>query len=31
MWVGNLLVAVGDLGGPTAIGTVMLPYRLYEN
>jgi len=30
MWVGNLLVAVGGLGGPIAIGIAMLPYRLYE-
>jgi len=30
MWVGNLLVAVGGLGGPIAIGIAMLPYKLYE-
>jgi hypothetical protein len=30
MWVGNLLVAVGGLGGPVAIGIAILRYRLYE-
>jgi hypothetical protein len=30
MWVGNLLVAVGGLGGPIAIGVAILRYRLYE-
>jgi hypothetical protein len=30
MWVGNLLVAVGGLGGPIAIGIAILRYRLYE-
>jgi hypothetical protein len=30
LWVGNLLVAVGGLGGPIAIGIAILRYRLYE-
>jgi hypothetical protein len=30
MWVGNLLVVVGGLGGPIAIGIAILRYRLYE-
>jgi hypothetical protein len=30
MWVGNLLVALGGLGGPIAIGIAILRYRLYE-
>jgi hypothetical protein len=30
MWVGNLLVAVGGLGGPIAIGIAILRYRLYD-
>ena len=30
LWVGYLLVAVGGLGGPTAIGIAILRYRLYE-
>src|SRR5918993_232094 len=30
MWVGNLLVAIGGLGGPIAIGIAILRYRLYE-
>src|SRR3712207_3283175 len=29
-WVGNILVAVGGLGGPIAIGVAILRYRLYE-
>jgi hypothetical protein len=30
LWVGSLLVAVGGLGGPLAIGVAILRYRLYE-
>jgi len=30
VWVGYLLVAVGGLGGPIAIGIAILRYRLYE-
>ena len=30
MWVGYLLVALGGLGGPIAIGIAILRYRLYE-
>jgi hypothetical protein len=30
LWVGYLLVAVGGLGGPIAIGVAILRYRLYE-
>ena len=30
LWVGYLLVAVGGLGGPIAIGIAILRYRLYE-
>jgi len=30
LWVGYLLLAVGGLGGPTAIGIAILRYRLYE-
>jgi hypothetical protein len=30
LWVGNLLVAVGGLGGPIAIGVAILRYKLYE-
>ena len=30
LWVGSLLVAVGGLGGPIAIGIAILRYRLYE-
>ena len=30
MWVGYLLVAIGGLGGPIAIGIAILRYRLYE-
>jgi len=30
IWVGSLLVAVGGLGGPVAIGVAILRYRLYE-
>jgi len=30
LWVGSLLVAVGGLGGPVAIGVAILRYRLYE-
>jgi hypothetical protein len=30
LWVGHLLVAVGGLGGPIAIGVAILRYRLYE-
>ena len=30
LWVGYVLVAVGGLGGPIAIGIAILRYRLYE-
>jgi hypothetical protein len=30
LWFGYLLVAVGGLGGPIAIGVAILRYRLYE-
>ncbi len=30
MWVGYLLVGIGGLGGPIAIGIAILRYRLYE-
>ena len=30
VWVGYLLVGVGGLGGPIAIGIAILRYRLYE-
>jgi hypothetical protein len=30
LWVGYLLVGVGGLGGPIAIGIAILRYRLYE-
>jgi hypothetical protein len=30
LWAGYLLVAVGGLGGPVAIGIAILRYRLYE-
>jgi hypothetical protein len=30
LWVGYILVAVGGLGGPIAIGAAILRYRLYE-
>jgi hypothetical protein len=30
LWVGYLLVTVGGLGGPIAIGIAILRYRLYE-
>ena len=30
LWVGYMLVAVGGLGGPIAIGVAILRYRLYE-
>jgi hypothetical protein len=30
LWVGYLLVALGGLGGPIAIGIAILRYRLYE-
>jgi hypothetical protein len=30
LWAGYLLVAVGGLGGPIAIGIAILRYRLYE-
>jgi hypothetical protein len=30
LWVGYLLVGIGGLGGPIAIGIAILRYRLYE-
>jgi hypothetical protein len=30
LWIGYVLVAVGGLGGPIAIGIAILRYRLYE-
>ena len=30
LWVGYMLVAIGGLGGPIAIGVAILRYRLYE-
>ena len=30
LWIGYLLVALGGLGGPIAIGIAILRYRLYE-
>jgi hypothetical protein len=30
LWIGYLLVGIGGLGGPIAIGIAILRYRLYE-
>jgi hypothetical protein len=30
LWIGDLVVAVGGLGGPVAIGVAILRYHLYE-